>query len=337
MKRKIRTARAYAMALALTATISMTSCRTQDYSTEPALNNRLEQIQTKTTRSGVSTISEDTVFAKIQLIISDLTDIPIGQIQLNSELQKDLGLDSLDVFQTIMSIEEEFNTEVPSEACNDFITVKDLVDYILSPQQPVPDPNAEIFTKLQEIIREQTNVADEQVIDLQSNLRTDLGIDSLDLFQVIMSIEEEFDIEISGDCADNFITVEDIVLCIAEQSEQRPPVNPPVDPPIVDPNPPVDPPVNPPVDPPITDPDPPVVNPADAEGRLKKILSDRTGTPVSMLTRGTNLRDDLEMDELDIIEFKIHVEAEFGILISDDRVQRLITIGDWITYIENRS
>ena len=47
MKKKIRTARAYAMALALAATISMVSCQTQDYSTDLTLNN--EQNIYKTT------------------------------------------------------------------------------------------------------------------------------------------------------------------------------------------------------------------------------------------------------------------------------------------------
>lgn len=42
MKKKIRTARAYAMALALAATISMVSCQTQDYSTDLTLNNEQE-------------------------------------------------------------------------------------------------------------------------------------------------------------------------------------------------------------------------------------------------------------------------------------------------------
>ena len=43
------------------------------------------------------------------------------------------------------------------------------------------------------------------------------------------------------------------------------------------------------------------------------------------------------MDDLDIFDFKTAVEANFGVLISDDRIQQLITIGDWITYIENRA
>ena len=58
MKKKIRTARAYAMALALAATISMVSCQTQDYSTDLTLNNEQEYIQdnsrVKATRSNIT-------------------------------------------------------------------------------------------------------------------------------------------------------------------------------------------------------------------------------------------------------------------------------------------
>lgn len=323
MKRKIRTARAYAMALALAATISMTSCRTQDYSTDFALSNGQEYIQyngrAKATRS--SRAATRTVFAKIQAIICDQVVISPDQIRLGSIIRNDLGFDSLDFFEIIMAVEDEFGISIPDEAIDNLITIEDLVVYINTNLSSHPA----IFTKLLLILEEQINISKGQ-IDTYSNLNTDLGMDSLDFFELIMAVEEEFDIQVSDEALETIVTAENLVNYIAAQTQPHPPVNPPVDPP---------------VNPPITDPDPPVdppaVNPADAEGRLKKILSDRTGTPVSMLTRGTNLKDDLEMDELDIIEFKIHVEAEFGILISDDRVQSLITIGDWITYIENRS
>ncbi|WP_195499705.1 acyl carrier protein [Alistipes timonensis] len=326
MKRKIRTARAYAMALALAATISMTSCQTQDYSTDLTLNNGQEYIQdnsrVKATRSNIT--ATRTVFKKVQAIICDHVNISPGQIQLGSIIRNDLGFDSLDFIEIIMSVEEEFGISIPDEAIDSLITIEDLVVFINTNLSSHPA----IFTKLLLILEEQINISKGQV-DTYSNLNTDLGMDSLDFFELIIAVEEEYDIQIPDEDLKNIVTAENLVVYIAAQIEQQqPPVDPPVDPPIIDPV--------PPVDPPITDPDLPA-DPTDIENWLKETLSMKTGTPTFMLTRSTRLIDDLEMDEVDILDFKLAVESHFGILIFDDRAAMLLTIGDWITYIESRA
>ena len=64
------------------------------------------------------------------------------------------------------------------------------------------------FEKLQKIISEVLNV-DEDEITMETTFVDDLGADSLDVFQIIMGIEEEFDIEIANEDAENIITVSD--------------------------------------------------------------------------------------------------------------------------------
>ncbi len=66
------------------------------------------------------------------------------------------------------------------------------------------------FEKLQKIISEVLNV-DEDEITMETTFVDDLGADSLDVFQIIMGIEEEFDIEIANEDAENIITVSDAV------------------------------------------------------------------------------------------------------------------------------
>lgn len=66
------------------------------------------------------------------------------------------------------------------------------------------------FEKLQKIISEVLNV-DEDEITMETTFVDDLGADSLDIFQIIMGIEEEFDIEIANEDAENIITVSDAV------------------------------------------------------------------------------------------------------------------------------
>lgn len=66
------------------------------------------------------------------------------------------------------------------------------------------------FDKLREIIAEILNV-DADEITMDTTFVDDLGADSLDVFQIIMGIEEEFDIEISNEDAEKIVSVGDAV------------------------------------------------------------------------------------------------------------------------------
>ena len=66
------------------------------------------------------------------------------------------------------------------------------------------------FDKLKKIISEVLNI-DEDEITMDTTFVDDWGADSLDIFQIIMGIEEEFDIEIANEEAENIVTVSDAV------------------------------------------------------------------------------------------------------------------------------
>ncbi len=66
------------------------------------------------------------------------------------------------------------------------------------------------FEKLQEIIADVLNVQKDEIRP-ETTFVDDLGADSLDIFQIIMGIEEEFDIEIDNDEAEKIVTVQDAV------------------------------------------------------------------------------------------------------------------------------
>ena len=55
-------------------------------------------------------------FEKLQQIIAEVLNIDPEEITMNTTFVDDLGADSLDVFQIIMGIEEEFDIEIPTEA-----------------------------------------------------------------------------------------------------------------------------------------------------------------------------------------------------------------------------
>ena len=64
------------------------------------------------------------------------------------------------------------------------------------------------FEKIKAIIAEVLNV-DENEIKMETTFADDLGADSLDVFQIIMGLEEEFDIEIANEDAEKIVTVGD--------------------------------------------------------------------------------------------------------------------------------
>ena len=71
------------------------------------------------------------------------------------------------------------------------------------------------FEKLQKIISEVLNIEPDE-ITMDTTFVDDLGADSLDVCQIIMGIEEEFDIEIANDAAEKIVTVKDAVEQIKE-------------------------------------------------------------------------------------------------------------------------
>lgn len=75
--------------------------------------------------------------------------------------------------------------------------------------------NNEIFEQLKDIIVEQLGV-NEELVKEEATFVDDLSADSLDIVELIMSIEEKFDIEISDEEAERIVTVGDVVKYIKE-------------------------------------------------------------------------------------------------------------------------
>ena len=69
-------------------------------------------------------------FEKIQKIISEVLSVDPEDITMETKFVDDLGADSLDVFQIIMGIEEEFDVEIANEDAENIVTVSDAVEQI---------------------------------------------------------------------------------------------------------------------------------------------------------------------------------------------------------------
>lgn len=69
-------------------------------------------------------------FEKLQGIIAEVLNIEPEDVTMAATFVDDLGADSLDIFQIIMGIEEEFDIELPNEAAEQIVTVGDAVEQI---------------------------------------------------------------------------------------------------------------------------------------------------------------------------------------------------------------
>ena len=69
---------------------------------------------------------------KLKQIIVEVLNVDENEITMDTTFIDDLGADSLDVFQIIMGLEEEFDIEIPNEQAEKIVTVADAVEQIKS-------------------------------------------------------------------------------------------------------------------------------------------------------------------------------------------------------------
>lgn len=70
------------------------------------------------------------IFEQVKAILVDQLDVDEDAITMDSSIIDDLGADSLDVVDMVMSLEEEFDTEIPDEEIEGMKTVGDIVKFI---------------------------------------------------------------------------------------------------------------------------------------------------------------------------------------------------------------
>lgn len=75
----------------------------------------------------------------------------------------------------------------------------------------------EVFEKIQDIVVNELNLNKEEVT-LETTFSDDLGIDSIDLFQIVMALEDEYSVQFSNEDAEGIKSVKDVVTFIVENA-----------------------------------------------------------------------------------------------------------------------
>lgn len=70
------------------------------------------------------------MFEKVRKVISAQLKTEEEKITLNSNIKEDLGADSVDILQMLMTLEDEYNVQIPDEKLIKFNTVNDIVEYL---------------------------------------------------------------------------------------------------------------------------------------------------------------------------------------------------------------
>ena len=69
---------------------------------------------------------------RVSKIVVEHLGVDAAKVTLNASFIDDLGADSLDTVELVMAFEEEFGCEIPDDAAEKILTVKDAIDYIQS-------------------------------------------------------------------------------------------------------------------------------------------------------------------------------------------------------------
>lgn len=67
---------------------------------------------------------------KMKEIIAEQLNVEADTITVNSSFKEDLGADSLDLFELVMSLEDEYSVEIPAEDLQNLLTVGDVMNYL---------------------------------------------------------------------------------------------------------------------------------------------------------------------------------------------------------------
>ncbi|MFT7614434.1 MAG: acyl carrier protein [Parvicellaceae bacterium] len=76
---------------------------------------------------------------------------------------------------------------------------------------------------------------------------------------------------------------------------------------------------------------------SDANSRVVAIIVDKLGVDEAEVTAEASFTNDLGADSLDTVELIMEFEKEFNIAIPDDQAEKIATVGDAVTYIEENA
>lgn len=145
-------------------------------------------------------------------------DLDESEILPESRLDKNLGMDSLDVVEIIMGLEKTYGIELPMEEYHKLSTVADVCNLVATQlsKGKVKNQNPKRMEKIKKIIAEQLDLPLEDIQE-NSSLLNELGADSLEKVEISMAVEKVYAIHISDDEFLKIQTVGDLCRLVEQK------------------------------------------------------------------------------------------------------------------------
>lgn len=159
------------------------------------------------------------IFQKFkEIACKTVNDLDEYDILPESRLDKNLGLDSLDIVEIIMGLEKTYGIELPMEEYHKLSTVADVCNLVAaqSSKGKEENQNNKNMEKIKKIIAEQLNLPIEDIQE-NSSLLNDLGADSLEKVEISMAVEKAYAIHISDDEFLKIQTVGDLCQVVEQK------------------------------------------------------------------------------------------------------------------------
>jgi acyl carrier protein len=74
----------------------------------------------------------------------------------------------------------------------------------------------------------------------------------------------------------------------------------------------------------------------DTFEKVKKTIADKLGVEDDKITESSSFIDDLGADSLDVVDLAMALEDEFGVKIEDDKLEKFVTVGDVVHYLDGK-
>lgn len=164
---------------------------------EEEFNVRISEEKTKFLTRVSGLVNYIDIYNRLREIIVAQLGIAESDILPEAGLMSDLGADSESIGLLIGSVEKEFNIQISDKMAERLVEFSDIITFI------------QVYDLLADTIVESLRVEKSEVKP-DASLTDELGADSLEVVEMIMAVEEEFDIQVSDEKVDALKTVVDV-------------------------------------------------------------------------------------------------------------------------------
>jgi len=284
-----------------------------------------------------SAIDGDKLKASMLTVVADKTGYPTEMLELDMDMEADLGIDSIKRVEILGAVQEEYPSlpEMNADVMSELRTLGEIVEYMnaqldTAPASAVQAPTvsapaaggidpALLTATMLTVVAEKTGYPTD-MLELDMDMEADLGIDSIKRVEILGAVQEEYPSlpEMNADVMSELRTLGEIVEYMNGQLGAAS--------------------VAPAQAPAATTQTPGAIDPAQITATMLSVVADKTGYPTDMLELSMDMEADLGIDSIKRVEILGAVQEEYPDLpeLDADVMSDLRTLGDIVNYMNGQ-